>query len=352
MKPKIRNAIVNYIKSPVTLKDVAKEVGFSVNTVAKVLSGNSKQARISPVTAEKVRDAASRLGYVPNQIARILRAKHSGLVGVFVAAMTDPVYAAIAHSTLEGIPRRGYFPVLTVAEAGFDLCYEAWMRSRIDGLILCGTVAEIPSDFFENLALSGIPVVTAGCRYQGSDSNLTDDLVSSVQMANRFGMRLAIAHLRARKYRNIAHLVGPVNQSDAHERRVAYEEIVSDSQKPMVIHASADPEHLQIGYQGAEELWTSCPGRVDAIIAYDDLVAIGAMKWLTDHGIRIPEDVAVMGFDNLPHSQYSTPLLTTIQQPTDEIGITALDLLESRMKSGSKPRSVVLKPSLVVRQST
>ena len=340
------------IKSSVTLKDIAKEVGFSVNTVAKVLSGKSKHARISPVTAEKVREAALRLGYVPNQIARILRAKHSGLVGVFVAAMTDPVYAAIAHSTLEGIPRRGYFPILTVAEAGFDLCYEAWMRNRIDGLILCGTVAELPSDLIDNLEMSGIPVVTAGCRYQGGAADRGQEPVCSVQMDNSTGMQLCIDHLRARQYRRIAHLAGPVIQSDAHERRQAYEDIISEFQDPIVVEASAEHEHLRIGYQGAQDLWADCGDVVDAIIAYDDLVAIGAMKWLTDSGIRIPHNVAVMGFDNLPHGQYSTPLLTTVRQPTDEIGLTALDLLESRMKLGSKPRSVVLTPSLVVREST
>lgn len=344
--------MVNSIKTAVTLKDVAKEVGFSVNTVAKVLSGKSKQARISPVTAEKVREAALRLGYVPNQIARILRAKHSGLVGVFVAAMTDPVYAAIAHSTLESIPRHDYFPVLTVAEAGFDMCYEAWMRSRIDGLILCGTVAEMPSDLIENLELSGIPVVTAGCRYHGNTASPSTGTVTSVQMDNRIGMQLSIDHLRAREYCTIAHLAGPGIHSDAHERRQAYEAIVGKFQKPIVIEASAEPEHLHIGYQGAEELWDMRSGAVDAIIAYDDLVAIGAMKWLTDHGIRIPDDVAVMGFDNLPHGEYSTPLLTTIRQPTDKIGTKALELLESRMKFNAKPRLVELKPSLVVREST
>lgn len=340
------------IKSSVTLKDIAKEVGFSVNTVAKVLSGRSKHARISQATAEKVKEAAARLGYVPNQVARILRAKRSGLVGIFVAAMTDPVYAAIAHSTLEGIPRRGYFPILTVAEAGFEMCYETWIRSRIDGLILCGTMPNLPSDFTGDLEARGIPVVTAGCRYQNGATEAKQESVSSVQMDNTIGMQLCIDHLRAREYRNIAHFAGPVYQSDAHERRRAYEDLISEFQAPIVIEASSDLEHLKIGYQSAQTLWNRYGSAVDAIVAYDDLVAIGAIKWLTDKGIRIPNDVAIIGFDNLPNGQYSAPVLTSVRQPTDEIGLAALDLLESRMKLGAKPRSVVLTPSLVVREST
>src|SRR5690606_10885085 len=122
-----------------------------------------------------------------------------------------------------------------------------------------------------------IPVVTAGCRYQNGAGDSNAGAVSSVQMDNTIGMQLCIDHLRAREYRRIAHLAGPETQSDAHERREAYTRIIQEFQDPIVIDAAADPEHLKIGYQGAQRLWRRKGPKVDAIIAYDDMVAIGAM---------------------------------------------------------------------------
>ena len=146
----------------VRLKDIAQEANYSISTVAKVLSGMAKESRISNHTAIKIKEIANRLDYVPNQIARKLRAKKSGLVGIYLSYATDPICSGILTAILQELPRRGFSPILTAEETDFEECRETWIRNRIEGLIFCGPSNIMVKELFAELKDSESPRLQGG----------------------------------------------------------------------------------------------------------------------------------------------------------------------------------------------
>ncbi len=343
---------MNEITAKVTLRDIARKASCSVNTASKVLTGQGKIARISEKTSKKIKQIACQLGYVPNQLARNLRARRTGLVGVFLADMTDPVYAGITHAVLEHLSKHGFFPLLTVAEAGLDICQESWIRNRVEGLILCGTTPDMSAEFFSDLKEQGLTSVIAGNYSIESSATLPPaPPVTTVHVNNQIGVQLAMDHLIKQGRKRIAFLAGPRWHSDAAQRRHAYESIVTRLHSPLVIDVGIEERFWCRGSHAAKMLSRN-KRRFDAIVAYDDLVAIGAIKWLVDHGIVVPDDVAVIGFDNQPQCEYAIPSLSSIEQPVEAIGRKSVELLESNLKTPGSQEHVLLKPFLVVRGST
>lgn len=336
----------------ITLRDIARKASCSVNTASKVLSGQSEVGRISSATTKRIKQIACQLGYIPNQLARNLRARRTGLIGVFLSDMTDPVYAGITHAVLKYLPRHGFFPLLTVAEAGLDLCRETWIRNRVEGLILCGTTREMSDPFFSDLTDQDLTAVIAGNYYVENCAVLPPaPPVATVHVNNQIGVQLAMDHLIAQGRKRIVFLAGPRWHSDAAQRRYAYESIITRLHSPIVIDVSTDEQFWCRGCHAAKML-SQNKQRFDAIMAYDDLVAIGAIKWLVDHGILVPDDVAVIGFDNQPQCEYAIPSLSSIEQPVEAIGRKSVELLQSNLKTLTVLEHVLLTPSLVIRGST
>jgi len=335
-----------------TLFDVSKAANVSLNTAAKVLAGQAKKARISEKTAKKIKKIATELGYVPNMMARNLRSKHNRIIGVFIADMADSAYTLSSRIILKQLHAKGFSPFLTVAEIGLDLCKQEWLQNRIEGLILCGTTQEMSQDFFNELNKSNIATVIAGCAFkEPGKSILESSEVSSVSMNNYTGMQLAIFHLIKQNRKKIAYIDGPQWHADACERREAYENIIKDHYDPTVISPKTIEPSWKAGYDGTAKL-RSISHNYDAIIAYDDRIAIGSMKWLWEHGKKIPQDIAVVGFDNSPESQSCTPSLTTIDQPLDIIGQKSVTILENRLYSNNPIEKIQITPSLVIRRSS
>ena len=339
-------------KSKVTLKVIASKTNFSVNTVSKVLSGQSKQARISDKTSQIIKDTADQLGYIPDQMARTLRAKRSGLIGVFIAEMSDPVCAGIASAVLMQLPKKGYFPVLTVAEAGIELCYQSWLRNKVEAVIFCGTNSEMDASFFQNLNQEQLPVIIAGNHYVDPKKSFSSTPpATSVRINNEAGIEIALNHLHQQGKERIAFIAGPDWHYDATQRRNAYQTLIQPYHNPIIADLTTQEQSWKRGYQSAKLLYNSNE-KFDAIVTYDDLVAIGAMRWLNEHGISIPNDVAIIGFDNLPQCEYTTPSLSSIVQPVELLGKKCVELLLSHLKSDNISEHVLLAPSLVIREST
>ena len=339
-------------KTKITLKDIASKTNFSVNTVSKVLTGQSKRARISPKTSKTIKAVADQLGYIPNQMARNLRAKRTGLIGVFIAEMGDPVCAGNARTVLEQLPKSGFFPLLTVAEAGLKLCHENWIRNRVEGLILCGTNSEMDTAFFQKLNQEKLPAVIVGSHYIDPNQTLSNvPPVSVARIDNEIGIKIALDHLREQGNERIAFIAGPDWHHDATQRRHAYQRLIQPYHKPIIVDVTNQERNWKRGYHSAKLLY-SRNEKFDAIVAYDDLVAIGAMRWLNEHGISIPNDVAIIGFDNLPQCEYATPSLSSIEQPVELVGKKGVELLESYLENNGKPEHALLTPLLVVREST
>ncbi len=335
-----------------TLADISKVTQVSINTVSKVLSGQAKAARISDKTIKKVQKAAKELGYIPNLIARDLRAKQTGIIGVFIADMADSNYAKIAQIVLQRLHDKGYRPLLSVAEIGLELCWQEWLLNRIQGLILCGTTDRMDNQFFHLLHQHAMTAVIAGCAYKPlqNQKKIPGLDVSSVSMDNYAGMDLAIHHLRQQNHRRIAYITGPGWHTDAYERQMAYENIIRQYHEPILAEQGTDTAFWQRGYNGMRELQHRGQS-FDAVLAYDDITAIGAMKWLQENKRKIPEDVAIVGVDNAPESEYTTPALTTISLPTEAIGEKAVVLLESRLFAQSPVEKILIMPSLIPRAS-
>ncbi|MFA6187460.1 MAG: LacI family DNA-binding transcriptional regulator [Phycisphaerae bacterium] len=334
-----------------TLADISKAAGVSLNTAAKVLAGQAENARISEKTAKNIKKIAAQLGYVPNQMARNLRAKKTRVIGVFVADMLDPISAGITHAILEELPKHNLFPLLTVAEAGYELCRQAWLRNRVDGLILCGTMPQITPSVLADLKNYGISIVIAGnyCLLPEHSTSLPE--VSLVHIDNNAGMRLAINHLIEQKKQRIAFITGPKSHSDARDRLQAYEYIIKDYQKPIIADLDTDERFWQRGYLVVRHL-AEQRIKYDAIIAYDDLVAIGAIKFLGQNGVAIPNDVAIIGFDNLPQAEYSIPALSSLEQPVGAIGQRSVELLLKHLSQQKEIEHVNMMPILITREST
>lgn len=344
--------IMVYPKNPVTLHDVSREAKVCLNTAAKVLAGQAKIARISNKTAERVRKAAEKLGYVPNIMARNLRAKNSRNIAVFISDMTDYIYTESCHRIVEKLYVNDYFPIVSIAEIGLELCFQQWLQNRIEGVILCGTTKLINSDFIDRLHHHHILPVIAGCAFHDPEAPLLRSLsVSIITTDNHLGIQLVIHHLHKQGKQRIAFITGPYWQADAYERKSSYLQLIQSFQTPLIADPDSALAPWQRGYEGAAELLAGGQS-LDAIIAYDDQVAAGAIQLLLQKEVKIPRDIAVTGFDNTPVAEFLSPTLTTVKQAFEVISQKVVDLMAGKLHTNSPVEQVRVAPSLVIRDST
>ncbi|MEN6307783.1 MAG: LacI family DNA-binding transcriptional regulator [Anaerohalosphaeraceae bacterium] len=335
----------------IRLIDIARQANLSVNTISKVLNGREKEAGIAVETANRVRKIADELGYVPDQMARCLRAKNTDTIGVYIDKITDPVRAETLHAILQELSNRGLFPLIMLAEAGYQKCCEAFIRNRIEGLILCGTMQAMNADFFDSLYVNKIKTVVTGCFFHDRKIYEAFKEVSFVNVDNKRGIELQVHHLIEQGRKRIAFIAGPGHDSDMHIRKDAYCEWIQKYHEPVVGQLSKDTSYLEHGYLSLDVLLDSRK-EFDAIIAYDDEVARGSIRRLYEKGLNVPADVAVIGFDNSPEDDYTTPRLSSVSLPTQEIGVKSVELLLDRLENKAEPKSIYVQPSLVVREST
>jgi len=336
----------------VTLKDIAREARVAVTTAAKVLSNRASEFRISQQTAQRIQEAARRMGYVPSHAARLLRSKKSGLIALFLADATDPITAGIFHSILKNLHVYGYFPIVTVEQTGVQEALATWQRNRVEGVIFCGDNPQIRPSLLADLSRDGIVPLIAGNYRLPTKTPKAFEQFAAVRVDDRLGIELAIRHLADGRRRRIAYIPGPARSFDAVERLRAYEELIRERQAAILANDLGDARYWNRGYLGAKQLLETHSLRIDAIIAYDDPVAMGAIKYLSDNRVRVPQDVAVVGFDNQPEAQYSIPSLTSIHQPVDEIGRKSVEWMEQMLRQEAEPQHLLVSPQLMVRGST
>ncbi|HBO45217.1 MAG TPA: hypothetical protein DD670_15075 [Planctomycetaceae bacterium] len=336
----------------VTLKDVAREACVAVTTAGKVLANRASEFRISRQTAQRVHEVAERMGYVPSHAARLLRSNKSGLIAVFFADATDPITAGILHSILKNLPAHGYFPIVTVEQEGLNEARATWQRNRVEGVILCGDSPQVRPSLLANLGRDGIVSLMAGNYRLPAKTPKSFARTATVRVDDRAGIELAIRHLVEQRRRRIAYISGPATSFDAVERRNAYEELIRERHAPIFADNLGDERYWNRGYLGAMQLLEKHKPRVDAVMAYDDPVAMGAIKYFSDNGVRVPEDIAVVGFDNQPEAEYSIPSLTSIHQPVDEIGRKSVELMKRMLQQQAKPEHLLVSPRLMARGST
>ena len=343
----------------VTIRDVAKESGFSSTTVSIVLN-NAPLARYIPATTKKrIERAAKKLGYRPNLFARSLRSKRSHTVGVMVFDMTDPFCTLVLRGIENSLYQSSFLPILTDVHnerSRFERYLEMLLDRRMEGLIVVANWLFLDINLLADLEKSSVPTVIIGCE-------LKTDQVSSVIVDNELGAHLAVEHLYSLGHRKIAFIRGPKPLTDSGPRwkgiRNFAKESGLDLDQRLILDLpeSRDPSSsFEAGYKLTEELIKQ-KRPFSAIMAFDDMTAFGAIRALAKAGIRVPEQCSVIGFDDVATCGIYTPALTTIRQPLEAMGTMAVSMVVDGINAVLEKRETTglhrkVAPELVVREST
>ena len=343
----------------VTIRDVAKESGFSSTTVSIVLNNAPLARYIPPPTKKRIEKAAKKLGYRPNLFARSLRSKRSHTVGVMVFDMTDPYCTLILRGIENSLYQSSYLPILTdVHNEGsrFERYLEMLLDRRIEGLIVLANWLFLDINLLADLEKSSIPTALIGCE-------LKTDTMSSIIVDNELGSRTAVEHLYALGHRKMAFIRGPKGLTDSNPRwkgirHFAQERGLEIDQRLVVdLPESRNPiSGFEDGYKLTEELLKQ-KRPFTALVAFDDMTAFGAIRALNKAGIRVPDQCSVVGFDDVAPSALYTPPLTTVRQPMEAMGNMAASIIVEGMNAVLEKRESnaihrKLAPELVVREST
>jgi DNA-binding LacI/PurR family transcriptional regulator len=345
--------------SVITIRDVAKESGFSSTTVSIVLNDAPLARYIPPATKKRIEKAAKKLGYRPNLFARSLRSKRSHTVGVMVFDMTDPYCTLILRGIENSLYQSSFLPLLTDVHnerSRFERYLEMLLDRRVEALIVLANWLFVDIDVLADLEKSSIPSVMIA-------RELQTDSVSSVIVDNEMGGYSAVEHLHSLGHRKIAFIRGPKTLGDSAPRwhgvrsfaRSAGLEL--DPRLIVDLPESGDPiSSFEAGYKLTEEL-IKRKRPFTALMAFDDMTAFGAIRAMAKAGLRVPEHCSVIGFDDVPACSLYTPPLTTIRQPMEAMGAMAANLAIERISAGLENREIVavhrkIAPELAVREST
>jgi LacI family transcriptional regulator len=338
-------------KGKLTIRDVAEACNVSVATVSYILNGKRK---VSEQTKQKVLDMIKKLEYVPDLNARGLTVKDTKLIGV-VVPQTEPgstlmfrnnFYGEILGSIEWNARQYGYHVLVSGTDVTAD--YLRLIQERnLDGVIIIGSYE---NDFFTQLKTLGIPVVLV-------DSYCHFDYFPVIGIEDKKGSHLATKYVIDQGHREIAFAVGRLHEEGIMLRRMrgyleAFEEAGIPCRQDWILEGNVDYDS---GVEIARQI-ASMEKRPTAVVAAADVLAIGLIRGFFETGVKVPEDISVIGFDDLDISRYLTPGLTTIRQPISEKGKQAVELLVEQMAEDSrqieKPQTIVMLPmTLVIRES-
>jgi DNA-binding LacI/PurR family transcriptional regulator len=327
----------------VTLREVAEHVGLASGTVSAVLN-NAPSARAIPEhTRKRIHEAARELNYRPNFLARSLRKKRTYTVGLIIEEIGD-AYGSLVISGIEAYLREHNYFFLTVIHR-----HDASMLREYSQLLLeRGVEGFITVDTSLQEALPLPTVSVAGHR--------TLPGVTNVVLDQERGARVALEHLLALGHRKIAFMKGQPFSSDSADRwkgvcRVA-EELGLEMDPDLIVNLEVDDPSPQVGYPYAKQLLAR-KKPFTALFAYNDISAIGAIRAIQEEALRVPQDVSVVGFDDIQWAAFHTPSLTTVRQPLGKMGqIAAETLIRMIENPGEHSSEIAIEPTLVVREST
>ncbi|WP_241596785.1 ribose operon transcriptional repressor RbsR [Rosenbergiella epipactidis] len=329
-----------------TIKDVARRAGVSTSTVSHVINQNRF---VSDDIQQRVLEAIAKLNYTPSALARSLKLNQTRTIGMLVTTSSNPFYAEVVKGVEDSCYARGYSLILcnTAEDAQrMSRSLETLIQKRVDGLLLMcneGHAALAP-------LLQRYPVLPIVMMDWSPLTGLSDVIEENALL----GGELATKHLIDRGYQHIACISGPLDKSPARRRVEGFKRALLTAGRPInekyIVQGDFE---FSGGMSSMQQLLTLTP-RPDAVFACNDAMAVGVYQALFRAGLAIPDDVAVIGYDDIALSVYLTPPLTTIHQPKDTLGQVAIDLLLHRIeeKKGGAPVSWALTPELKVRAST
>lgn len=325
----------------VTLEMVAEAAGVSASTVSRILNGT---AVVSQVKKQAVDEAIARLGFVPNPVARGLAGGRTLSIGVITQSIDSPFYGTALRGIEEALAPAGYSSLFVSGHwnaAEESRCIDVLRSRRVDGIIvLTGRL----SDHALRVYAKSLPVVVTG-------RSLKAPGLLALNFDNFEGARLATRHLIDLGHRRIAFIAGDPAHPDATERHRGYQAALEENgitYEPGLV--APGMYHEDSGLTAVEMLLRS-RRRFTAIFAANDQMALGAALGLHRRGLRVPADVSLIGFDDLPASRYALPPLSTVRHPAQEIGrLAALAMLD--LLRGTKPNAQAPSPEVIARESS
>jgi len=332
-------------KQNITLKDVAKAAKVSISTASKAI--NNKTV-VAERTRKKVLNVAKKLGYRASFIPRSLRSKNSKAIGLILPNIVNPFFCTLANAVEDIALKEGYVVILGSTKDEikreslyFDIFAERW----IDGIILAGGTSE-DEKYIQYIQEQGIPIVFI-------DREIEEHFTNSIGIDNEIAMYEATKYLIDLGHKCISFISGPLSVKVFTKRLKGYKKALENSGLEFEENLVEESDETASGGRIATRNLLKRNKGITAILASNDMMAIGSLKEISEADLRVPEDISLMGFDNIPLTSVVTPSLTTVSQPSYEMGQEAMKLLLEIIQGKKTAKSkIILGTEIVIRKST
>ena len=330
---------------PLTLEDIARISGFSRSTVSRVVNSDPN---VGERTRKRVQEVIQALSFQPNMAARGLAAGKTRVLGLVIpvgisSIFSDPYFPLVIQGVSSACNLRGYSIMLWLAEPQFErkTISQIIYNGLIDGVIVLSMLTDDP--LIDRLSESNRPFMTIG-------RHPTNQKINYVDVENRSGAYQGVSYAIETGHRRVACIGGPRNTISGQDRYQGYLEALQDHGRPVLPELIVEGDYSDAGgYQAMTHL---LPLKPDAVFAASDAMALAAIRAIQDAGLRVPEDIAAVGFDDIPSAAISKPPLTTVRQPIVQTGkIVAETLIDMIEHPDPQPHRILLPIELVIRSS-
>jgi LacI family transcriptional regulator len=335
----------------ITLKEIASTLGISITTVSKALKNYPD---VSEKTKNAVKELAENLNYTPNSFAVNLRTKESKTIGLIIPEVSHHFFSNIIKSIIHEAEKNGYLVIILQSNESLELekkQVELLINKRVDGILISLSNESNNDSHIQDIIKKEIPLVMFDkiAKLTKCSKVIIDDQKAGFE---------ATQHLIDRGCKKIAHIRGPLNPQNSIDRYLGYKKALEKNNIPFdsKLVYTCESVSFEEGYAFTKQLFEEHPD-IDGIFAITDLVAVGSLAYCNEHKISVPKNVKVIGFSNWFMSQVITPKLSTVEQPSHEMGISAFNLLLEEMtsrKDESKftPKTIELKTQIIQRESS
>jgi DNA-binding LacI/PurR family transcriptional regulator len=330
----------------VSIKDIARAAKVSHPTVSRALSNSPL---VKGETAKRIRQIAASLGYRPSAIARSLATKRTKTIGVVVTSIADPFIADVVSGVEEAANDHGYSVFLANSNANPDRevrVVHSFHERRVDGILV--TASRVGALYVPLLSQLKVPIVLINNQHPDE----TDEFIYSVTIDNIKASTEVMRHLIGLGHKRIAYIGDRGGFQSDIERLAGYRQALASAQYPflpeLVVHGDGKPEG---GGQAMERL-LALRNPPTAVFCYNDMSALGALRALHSHGIKVPEELSLVGFDDLAIASYTSPLLTTVSQPKQQMGRMAMEIMIKLLSRIDSKTNIKVEGKLIIREST
>jgi LacI family transcriptional regulator len=335
----------------ITLKEIAKKLGISITTVSKALKNYPD---VSEKTRKSVINLANQLHFIPNSFAVNLRTRESKTIGLIIPEVVHHFFSNVINGIIAEAEKKGYLVIILQSNESLELekkQVELLINKRVDGIIMSLSNESNYDDHIQEIINKGIPFVQFDkiSKLIPSSKVIINDQKAAIE---------AVQHLIDKGCKKIAHIRGPINPQNAIDRFLGYKKALEKNNITFdqSLVYTCKVVSFEEGKEFAKQIHNEHPD-IDGIFAITDLVAIGVLEYLNENKVKVPDEVAIIGFSNWFMSQVITPKLSSVDQPSYEMGIIAFDLLLEEMICHKDnlpftPRTIELETSIIERESS